>query len=281
MFPASLVGRPFASRASYLALLCVLLALWLLPLIAVALTSIRSIDELNRGDLWTWPAEFHLTENYTAVISDSRTAQFILNSLIITIPAAAGAVALASMAGFALAKYSFRGTLVLFVVFIAGNLVPFQVLMIPVREFMIDTLGIYDTRWALILFHMAFQTGFATLFVRVAMRRVPNDWLDAARLTGSSELAIFRTIVLPAVRPALASVFALIFTFVWNDYFWALVLVHSDEVRPITAGLQSLRGMWLVSWHLLSAASIIAAVPPVVVFFIMQRHLISGLGGAP
>jgi multiple sugar transport system permease protein len=84
------------------------------------------------------------------------------------------------------------------------------------------------------------------------------------------------------VRPALAAVAALLFTFVWNDYFWALVLVHSDEVRPVTAGLQSLRGMWLASWHLISAGSIVAAIPPVLVFILMQRHFIAGLtvGGA-
>ena len=83
--------------------------------------------------------------------------------------------------------------------------------------------------------------------------------------------------VLPLVRPAMAAVSVLVFTFVWNDYFWALVLVQSDEVRPLTAGLQSLRGMWQTSWQLVSAASILAALPPVALFFAMQRHLVAGL----
>ena len=84
-------------------------------------------------------------------------------------------------------------------------------------------------------------------------------------------------VVLPLVRPALAAVSVLVFTFIWNDYFWALVLAQSDEVRPLTAGLQSLRGMWQTSWQLVSAASILAALPPVALFFLMQRHLIAGL----
>ena len=87
------------------------LAIWLLPLVGVALTSVRSIDDLNRGNLWGWPSEFRLVENYAAVFADTRMAQFILNSVLITVPAVAGAVALACMAGFALAKYRFRGNL--------------------------------------------------------------------------------------------------------------------------------------------------------------------------
>jgi multiple sugar transport system permease protein len=84
-------------------------------------------------------------------------------------------------------------------------------------------------------------------------------------------------IVLPLVRPALAALAVLVFTFVWNDYFWALVLVQSDAVRPVTAGLQALRGMWLASWQLISAGAIMAALPPVLIFFIMQQHFVAGL----
>lgn len=260
----------------YRAALFLSLALWLLPLAGVALTSVRSIDDLTRGNLWGWPSETRLVENYAAVFSDSRMAQFILNSVLITLPAVAGAVALACMAGFALAKFRFRGNLLLFVIFIAGNLVPFQILMIPVRDIAIET-GIYDTRWALILFHVAFQTGFCTLFMRNFIKQLPDAMLDAARIEGSSELGIFWHIVLPLVRPAIAAIAALTFTFVWNDYFWSLVLVQSDDVRPLTAGLQSLRGMWLASWNLISAGSIIAAIPPVLLFLLMQQHFIAGL----
>jgi multiple sugar transport system permease protein len=203
-------------------------------------------------------------------------AQFILNSVLITLPAVAGAVAFACMAGFALAKFRFRGNLLLFVIFIGGNLVPFQVLMIPVRNLAIET-HLYDTRWALILFHAAFQTGFCTLFMRNFIKQLPDDMLDAARNEGLSELQIFWHIVLPLVQPAIAAIAALTFTFVWNDYFWSLVLVQSDDVRPLTAGIQSLRGMWLASWHLISAGSIVAAVPPVLIFFLMQQHFIAGL----
>jgi multiple sugar transport system permease protein len=202
--------------------------------------------------------------------------QFVANSFLVTVPAVLGTIALSSMAGFALAKHEFWGNRLLLMMFVGGNLVPFQVLMIPVRDLMIG-LNLYDTRWSLILFHMAFQTGFCTLFMRNFIHELPDAVLDAARLEGASELRVFRSVILPLVRPALAALAVLTFTFVWNDYFWSLVLVQSDAVRPLTAGIQSLRGMWQTAWPLVAAASILAAIPPVAVFFLMQRHLIAGL----
>jgi multiple sugar transport system permease protein len=201
---------------------------------------------------------------------------FLVNSLFIAVPSVVGTVLLSSMAGFALAKHRFRGNALLLVMFVAGNLVPFQALMIPVRDLMLR-LGLYDSRMALILFHTAFQTGFCTLFMRNFIRALPDHLLDAARIDGAGELAVFGRVVLPLVRPAMAAVAALIFTFVWNDCFWSLVLVQSDDVRPLTAGLQNLRGMWQTSWNLVCAGSLLAAAPPVALFWAMQRDLMAGL----
>jgi multiple sugar transport system permease protein len=277
MFPTPIERTSPATQVLYKASLPIAVILWLLPLLAVMLTSLRSIEDLNRGNFWGWPSDIQLVENYTAVFTSSPMGRFILNSILITVPAVAGAVMLSCMAGFALAKFQFRGNLVLFAIFIAGNFVPFQILMIPVRDLTINVIPVYDTIWALILFHVAFQTGFCTLFMRNFIRQLPDSLLEAARLDGMSELRIFWHVILPLVRPAIAALSVLVFTFIWNDYFWALVLVQSDDVRPVTAGLQSLRGMWLASWQLISAGSIIAAIPPVVMFFLMQRHFIAGL----
>jgi multiple sugar transport system permease protein len=276
MFPTPIQKASEGARTAYGVALPVSLLIWLLPLFAVMLTSARGIDDLNRGNFWGWPTDVQLVENYTAVFTSSPMGRFILNSVLITVPAVAGALALSAMAGFALAKYDFRGNLLLFAIFIAGNFVPFQILMIPVRDLTIAA-NVYDTVWALILFHVAFQTGFCTLFMRNFIKQLPDALIEAARLEGVSELKIFWHVVLPLVRPALAALAVLEFTFIWNDYFWALVLVQSDAVRPVTAGLQSLKGMWLASWQLISAGSIVAAIPPVLMFFLMQRHFIAGL----
>lgn len=277
MFPAPIQKASAPARVGYGIALPLSLIVWLLPLFAVMLTSVRSIEDLNRGNFWGWPTSIEIVQNYTGVFTASPMGRFILNSVMITLPAVAGTLALSTMAGYALAKYRFRGNLLLFAIFIAGNFVPFQILMIPVRDLVINVIPIYNTVWALIFFHIAFQTGFCTLFMRNFIKQLPDALIEAARLEGVDELRIFWHVVLPLVRPALAALAVLEFTFIWNDYFWALVLVQSDEVRPVTAGLQALKGMWLASWQLISAGAIIAAIPPVLMFFLMQRHFISGL----
>ena len=112
------------------------LVLWLLPLAGIALTSLHSADDLNRGNVWSWPDALQWS-NYAAVLGQSRTGRFLLNSFLIAIPAVAGTIICSAMAGFALAKHPFRGNRLLLMIFVAGNLVPFQVLMIPVRDLVI------------------------------------------------------------------------------------------------------------------------------------------------
>jgi multiple sugar transport system permease protein len=252
------------------------LALWLLPLAAIVITSFRSIEEINRGDFWSWPDRLAVAENYATVFAGGSMFRFILNSVLITVPAVAGTVVVSCLAGFALARYRFPGSTLLLGLFVAGNFVPAQVLMVPVRDLMV-TLGLYDTHWALIVFHIAFQTGFCTLFMRNFIRQVPSSLIETARMEGLGELGVLRHAVLPLVQPAIAGVSVIIFTFVWNDYFWSLVLVHSDDVRPVTAGIQSLRGTWTTAWNLIAAGAIAAALPPLAMFLLMQRHFIAGL----
>jgi multiple sugar transport system permease protein len=276
MFPAPIDRAALPLRVGYRAAVAAAITLWLIPLAAVMLTSVRSLEDINLGNYWGWPRRWLLLENYAAVFETTSMGAFLLNSLIITIPSVAGALAISTMAGFVLAKYNFRGNVAMLAMFTAGNFIPFQILMIPVRTLTI-TLGMYDTIQGLVAFHIAFQCGFCTLFMRNFIKALPDSLIEAARIDGASELEIFRLVILPLVRPAIAALAVLVFTFVWNDYFWALVLTQTDAVRPVTAGLQSLKGMWVASFQLISAGSIIAALLPASMFFLMQRHFIAGL----
>lgn len=276
MFPTPIQkASPFA-RTAYKILLPVALFLWLLPLIGVAITSVRPAGDLAAGNYFGIPSGFAGFENYSAVFNNSPIGYYILNSFKVTIPTVIGAVALSCLTGFALAVYKFRGNLVLFFMFVAGNFIPFQILMVPVRDMTLRA-GLYDTTMGLVLFHVAFQTGFCTLFMRNFIKGLPFALIESARVEGVSEWRIFRYIVLPLMRPAIAALSVLIFTFVWNDYFWATVLVQGQHAMPVTAGLYSLNGQWVAAWHLVSAGSIVAALPPVAMFFLMQRHFIAGL----
>jgi multiple sugar transport system permease protein len=276
MFPESIQKASFFARGSYRIILYVVLIVWLLPLIGVLLTSFRSLADINSGNYWGWPTEFALVENYTQVFTVTPMIQYFINSLVITIPTVVGTLTLSSLAGYSLAKHRFRGNFLIFALFIAGNFVPAQILMIPVRNLTLN-LGVYDTKMGLILFHTAFQTGFCTFFLRGFIKEIPHELVESARIEGASEFRVYWNIILPLVLPALAALAVLEFTFIWNDYFWALVLVQGDEARPITLGIQALRGRWTASWHLISAGSIVAALPPVIMFFMLQKHFISGL----
>ncbi len=276
MFPKPIEKTPLACRLSYKAGVWVALALWLLPLAAMLLTSFRSLTDINQGNYWGIPSEWMVVENYLGVFQTTPMGRYMVNSLMITLPTVIGALAISALAAYALAKYNFKLNVALFAMFIAGNFIPFQILMIPVRNLTIS-FGFYDTIHGLVLFHIAFQAGFCTLFLRNFIKALPTSLIEAARCDGAGEFRIFFVLILPLIRPALAALAVLIFTFVWNDYFWALVLVQSDGVRPVTAGLEALKGQWVASWQMIAAGSILAAMPPVAMFFAMQKHFISGL----
>ncbi len=276
MFPTPIQKYSLSVNVTYRIALLVTLFIWLLPLIAVMLTSIRTYDDILAGNYWGWPEESGAIENYSRIFADGRMARYFLNSLVITLPTVFGTLLLSSMAGFSLAMHKFKLNILLFCMFIAGNFVPFQILMIPVRMLTID-LGIYNTYYGLIIFHIAFQTGFCTFFLRNFIKELPFELIEAARADGATEWMIYRKIILPLIVPALAALGVLEFTFIWNDYFWALILSQGDSVKPITVGLDNLRGQWVASYNLISAGSVIAALPPVVMFFLMQKHFINGL----
>jgi multiple sugar transport system permease protein len=275
MFPRPIAQTAPLTQALYKSALPVALILWLLPLLGVAVTSLRPASDLAQGNYFGLPS-YVAVENYWQLAFDSTIPRYMVNSLWVTIPTVIGAVALSCMTGFALAIYRFRSNLLVFFLFVAGNFVPFQILMVPVRDLTLQ-MGMYNTWYGLALFHIAFQTGFCTLFMRNFIKSLPFELIEAARVEGVAEWRIFWYVVLPLMRPAIAALSVLVFTFIWNDFFWATVLTTSAETQPITAGLSSLNGQWIAQWHLVSAGSILAALPPVLMFFAMQRHFIAGL----
>ena len=154
MFPRPIEKSGPVAKTAYQAFLPVALFLWLLPLLAIFVTSIRGAKDINSGNIFGWPTEFALFENYTAVFTQSAAAQYMLNSVLITVPSVLISVTLACLAGYALAIYKFRVAVPLFFLFVAGNFIPFQILMVPVRDMSVQT-GLYDTIAGQFLFHAA------------------------------------------------------------------------------------------------------------------------------
>jgi len=276
MYPRPIQDAPRSRQIMYKVALPIALIVWLLPMIAIVATAGRSLSDLNFGNYWGIPTEWAFVDNFTEVFNSSSIGIYLINSFIITVPSIIGALFLSTLAGAGLALYRFRGRYLILALFIAGNFVPFQILMIPVRQLTLD-LGVYDTYWGVILFQIAFQTGFCTFFMRNFIADLPFELVEAARAEGVSEWQILIHVIVPLVRPALAALAVLQFTFIWNDFFWPLILIQSDDLRPITLGLTTLKGQYISSFNLLAAGSLIAALPPVMMFFAMQRHFIAGL----
>lgn len=252
-----------------------LIVIWLMPLFASILTSLKSLEELNRGEYWTFP-ESLLFSNYLEAWN-AGFAGYFWNSVLITAPSVVLVLFFSSLNGYVLAQLNFRGRQVLTLIFVAGMLLPFQILLIPVFYLSSQILRTYDTHLGLILFHTAFQIGFGSFFMRNFILSLPRGLIEAARLDGCREWKIYVRVVLPLMKPALAALSTLLFTWIWNDYLWALILIQSDELKPITFGLQNLRGQWVSAYHLQSAGALLAAVPPVLIFVFLQKHFIRGL----
>jgi multiple sugar transport system permease protein len=276
MFPLPVEKASTKLQWAYKLSLPFALFLWLLPLLAIFMTSIRPASDIANGNIFGIPSKFQMLANYGEVFEKTDALQYLMNTLIITLPTMAVSVALACLTGYALAIYKVRWSLPVFFLFVAGNFVPFQILMLPVIDIS-NRMEIINTVPGLVMFHAAFQTGFCTLFMRNFMKALPFELIESARLEGVDEFRIFWHLVLPLVKPAIAALCVLIFTFIWNDFFWATVLLQNDSSLPITVGVRTLNGEFVQQWHLVSAASLLAAVPPVAMFFLMQKHFIAGL----
>lgn len=256
-------------------LLTAVALLWLLPVIAALITSFRTMDDIAVRGFWTIPNSLGL-DNFQRAWIDARVNKYLLNSFIITIPSLFGMLFLSSLGAYALARFKFKGNLLLYFTFVAGTMLPFQILMLPVFR-LTNKLGLYDSYGALILIHTAFQLGFCTFVLRNFMRTIPNDILDAARVDGCSEFRIYWQVVLPLTLPSLAALATLEFTWVFNDYLWAIILLRSDTLRPVTAGLATLRGQYNTDWPVITAGALLATIPTLIVFVFLQRYFIQGL----
>ncbi|MCW5858387.1 MAG: carbohydrate ABC transporter permease [Caldilineales bacterium] len=157
--------------------LTALTILWLLPIFAALITSLRTMDDIASNGFWTLPRVW-TTDNFTRAWTAARVSKYLLNSFIITLPSLLGMLFLSSLAAYALARFRFRANLWIYFLFVAGTMLPFQILMLPVFR-LTNKLGLYDTYGSLILIHTAFQIGFCTFVLR-NLRTVPHEIMDAA-----------------------------------------------------------------------------------------------------
>jgi multiple sugar transport system permease protein len=263
-----------------------LLALvWLFPLIWAVLSSFRDYAYTQTNGYlsfggWT-------LQNYIDVWQNAELGKYFVNSLIITIPAVVLTLFLSSLAAFVLARFSYRFNLAMLGIFLAANLLPPQALLIPVfrmyREVplpmaMSDTGHLLGSYWGLIAINVAFQIGFCTFVLSNYMKTLPYEIYEQAEIDGASVWRQYWQLTLPLVRPALAALATLQTTWIYNEFFWATVLLGGQGDKfPITSALNNLRGQFFTDYNLLSAGSVLVALPVLIVFFVLQKHFVAGL----
>lgn len=249
--------------------------LWLLPIGLVLLTAIRTFDDVASNGLGALPSSFTL-DPFRQAWGEGGVGTAMLNSLYVTVPTVLLSLALSAAAAFALSRYEIPFRRLILLVMLAGNLLPPQILLVPVAK-LTEVLGIHDTLTALIIVQVGFGLGFYTFVLHGFLRAIPGEIQQAAVIDGAGPIRIFWSVILPLARPALAALSALAFTWVFNDLLWAITVLRSGAVMPVTPALLGLQGQYVSTWNVIAAGSVLAAIPTVAVFLRFQKHFISGL----
>jgi alpha-glucoside transport system permease protein len=267
----------FISRSPVHIALIAIGALWLVPTVGLAVTSVRPrSDILSNG--WWHVFTSHLTlENYSQVLHANGMGHAFLNSLWITIPSTILPLTLGALAAYAFAwtRFPFRDTT--FLCIVALMVVPVQTAFVPLLKLFREHGHLNTEFYGIWLAHTAFGLPLAIFLFRNFFITLPKDLIEAARMDGASEFAVFRRVVIPLSVPALASFAIFQFLWVWNDLLMALIFVSDPSKRPMTVKITELLSTYGSEYHLLSAAAFLLMAVPLIVFFLLQRYFVQGL----
>jgi len=260
-------------------------AIWLFPLVWAIYTALRPYADTQQHGYVSLATSLSI-DNFVNAWNQANIRQAYVNTAIVAVPGVIVTLLAASLVAFALSRFSWRFNLLVLLLFTAGNLLPQQVIIVPLYRLYLllpippplsDNGLLYDQYVGITLIHIVFQTGFSVFVLSNYMKTLPQELMEAALVDGASVFRIWRSIVMPLCRPALAALAILEFTFIYNDFFWALMLMKTGDRRPITASLQNLQGQFFIDTNLLAAGALLAAVPTIVVFFVLQRQFVRGL----
>ncbi|WP_406857474.1 MULTISPECIES: carbohydrate ABC transporter permease [unclassified Alsobacter] len=243
----------------------------ILPLVFMFSTSLKESSEVY--DLRLVPAHPTL-DNYVAVLSDGRFLRWFANSMGVATVVTLSNVFFDSLVGYTLAKFEFRGRYFVFLAILSTLMVPTEMLVIP-WYVMARNVGWLDTYWGIMFPGM--MTAFGTFLMKQFFETVPNDFLEAARVDGLNEFAIFWRIAMPLVTPALSAL--AIFTFLsnWTAFIWPLIVTTSKELYTLPVGLSSFAVEQQIQWELIMTGAALATLPTLLVFLVLQRYIVRGV----
>jgi alpha-glucoside transport system permease protein len=250
---------------------------WLTPLGGILVSSFRSVDAYRDQSWWTAitsPDQF-ITSNYSELLANDRIGGAFLNTVKIAVPSAVIVVIIAALAAYAFAWIDFKGRDWLFLVVVGLLVMPLQMALIPAAR-LFGQIGIFNTVWAAIIFHIGFGLPLAIFLLRNFFIGIPADLLEAARMDGASEMQIFRRLMIPLGMPAIASLLIFQFVWTWNDLLVATVFA-GGEAAPLTVFLRSQMRTYGTSIDIIAPGSFMLMIIPLIVFFSFQRFYIQGL----
>jgi multiple sugar transport system permease protein len=259
---------------------------WLIPILWSVYTSLRPYSETQSHGYLSLPHTLNFS-NFTAAWSQSGMLHYFWNTVLIAVPAVLLTLLLSAFVAFTVTKFNFKFNLFLLMLFTAGNLLPQQVIITPLYRLYLlinlptgpisDSGKLYDTLLGLIIIHVAFQSGFCTFVLSNYMKTIPPTLTEAAVVDGATVWQTFSRIILPLLKPAMAALATLLSIWIYNDFFWAIVLISNGDNMPITSALKNLSGEYFTNDNLVAAGAIITALPTLVVYFLLQRQFVSGL----
>lgn len=263
-------GRPFL----YTLVAVIVAAAVLVPVYLVFVTALKDApavaqDPLGLPPQWAWT---NLGDAWT----DGNFGRYLRNSVIVVFPTVVTTVLFSLLAGYGFAAMPFRLKRPLFLVLIAGMMVPLGVLAIPLYYLTLN-LGLLDTQLALILPLIGISMPFGTLLLRGFIQDLPRDILDAARIDGCSDLRLLYHVVAPLARPAVLSLVVFIFTWTWNEFLLTSVLLQTENARTLPLGLNFFRGRYSSNYPLLMSGALITFLPVMAVYVLFQRHFTRGI----
>ena len=254
------------------AVLVVFVGFFLLPVWLMLITGLKPLADVDLAHMWDLPKGIYL-DNFTAALD--KLGPNLLNSVLLAVPAAAISAVLGSMNGYVLSKWKFRGSDLIFTLFLFGMFIPYQSILIPLVQFL-STIHLVGGIPGLILVHVIYGIPITTLIFRNYYATVPNELVEAGRIDGAGFFAIYRHLILPLSVPGFAVVLIWQFTNIWNEFLFAIVLTRPDS-WPVTVALNNLAGSQIVEWNVQMAGALLAALPTLLVYIVLGRFFLRGL----
>lgn len=249
--------------------------IWLLPLVSVLLTALRSQGDLFANGIFGWPKTFKW-ENFVKAWEAGDFSIYFKNSLFVILVKVPIGILISALAAYPLAKVSFKLSQPMFLFFLIGLAVPIQVALQPLVIMMRD-LGLSNTLFALMPPYIAFGIPLQVLVLRGFFRQIPSELVEAARVDGASELSIFFRIMVPLSVPALAALAIIDTLATWNEFLLALVLISEKSSRTVPIGLLQFQGEHSSDYTVLMAGVALSIIPVLIIFLLLQRYFVTGL----